>query len=170
MKALTTITILFAASIVYGQEVKQIEQKSTDLKPVQKVEKQRAEAKLLATLKTSIFGSFVITHYSVLGLETPSSKEIEQIVGSSVTVSPTKIAGVYVSHDVFDIFEVADMSSGDYIYQMFGRVIRAPEPNLPHELTVHKTDNADCYGIIDLPGDKLAIPYKGLLLFLERNK
>ena len=129
-----------------------------------KTSKDTVESPKPAILKA---GKFEVTHYSILSLEPPSNKVLEKIVGSTIEVGATEFKGSKIDNQHYSITEVQLMQSGNFIYQTFGRALRAPEPNLPAQIYVHKTDNADVFGIVQLEGRQLAIPYKGVLLFLK---
>lgn len=126
------------------------------------------EAKTLI-LNTNIFGSFEITKLSVLSKKTLPKKELSVLIGSLIKVSKTAITGSEIDPFNFEIYDVEKMNSSDYIFREFGRSIRAPEPNLPATIKVHKTDFEGCYGIVEISEDEIAIPYNGVLLFLKRK-
>ena len=176
MKLLSTLTLILVLGFSFAQEGA-----SSELKPVEsrkaavlkKPAMARAEAipaDALNSKSNSIFGTYHVAKYSVLGLATPSPEVIEKLVGSEVTVSDNGIEGPQLKLDPFDIVAKEEMARGDYIYEAFGRSIRAPEPNLPNLVKVLRTNGADLYGIVDLSDDRLAIPYRGLLLILEQDK
>ena len=90
-------------------------------------------------------------------------------MGSIIKVNETAITGTEIDPFHFEIFDIEKMKSSDYIFREFGRSIRAPEPNLPVVIKVHKTDFEACYGIVEISDTKIAIPYNGVLLFLKRS-
>lgn len=176
MKTIITLSICLMAGLAFGQQKeKEITQKPVKhhLKPLMVRErKAAAPAEIAAALSPSksIVGHYYVAKYSVLGLATPSPAVIDQLVGSEVVVSGNRISGSEVQFDPFDIVSKKLMSSSDYIYEVFGRTIRAPEPNLPQEVKVLETVGSDLYGIIQLPDNRLAVPYRGLLLILEQGR
>ena len=175
MKTITTITMILAAGILFGQKEKEITAKPIQhhTKPLllkERKAKAPAEVAPALTPSKSIVGHYYVSKYSVLSISAPSPEVIDRLVGSEVFVSASRISGPEVKMDPFDIVSKKLMSSNDYIYEVFGRSIRAQEPNLPQEVKVLKTTGSDLFGIIDLPGDRIAIPYKGLLLILEQGR
>lgn len=135
------------------------------------IKQQRAmhQPKHKAASLADVFGDFEIVRYRVLSKDHPNKKELESLIGSLVKVSAEHLTGSEIDPVTYDLFEIEQMARGDFIYRAFGRSIRAPEPDLPSTLKVHKTDNQNCYGIIDLDKDQVAVPYKGVLLFLKRK-
>lgn len=119
--------------------------------------------------RTLIFGDYTISGYSVLSLKKPSSDELNAMIGTAVNIQTGSITGTLIDSLSFTIFEIERLRRDDYIYRVFGREIRAQEPDLPESFNVHKTDNTNCYGIIEIGDGRLAIPYKGVLLYLTRK-
>jgi len=119
--------------------------------------------------RTLIFGNYSISGYSVLSRNTTSAEELNALIGSSVNIQTESITGTLIDSLVFTIFEIERLRRDDYIYRVFGREIKAPEPDLPESFNVHKTDNTNCYGIVEIGDGRLAIPYKGVLLYLTRK-
>jgi len=116
-----------------------------------------------------IYGDYQVSDYSILSLKTPNNLQLEALLGSTVKLDSTSISGSLIDSISFSIFEIERLRRDDYIYRVFGREIKAPEPDLPENFLVHKTDNALCYGIIEIGDGRLAIPYKGVLLYLTRK-
>lgn len=155
-------------------------QERTKVQPNQITEKQMIKAKPAEKIKKPLtqpslrpyqemWGDFTIVSYNILSTKTAKAKELQALIGSLVKLKATNVTGTQIDPFSFEIFEIEQMSSSDYIYRTFGRTIRAPEPNLPASVKVHKTTHEDCYGIIQIDNDNIAIPYKGVLLFLERK-
>lgn len=116
-----------------------------------------------------IFGSYEVTKYSALSTKTLPSNELKALIGSIIKVQETAITGTEIDPFHFEIFDIEEMNSSDYIFREFGRSIRAPEPNLPSIIKVHKTDFEGCYGIVEISENEITIPYNGVLLFLKRS-
>jgi len=116
-----------------------------------------------------IFGNYSISGYSVLSRKTPSSNELNSLIGTAVNIETESITGTLIDTLVFTIFEIERLRRDDFIYRVFGREIKAPEPDLPESFNVHKTNNSNCYGIVEIGDGRLAIPYKGVLLYLTRK-
>jgi hypothetical protein len=116
---------------------------------------------------SSLLGDFKVSDYYVLSTETPSDNVVNSIVGSLVNIQSNLVSGSVIETDSIQIYESELLGRSDFIYRNFGREIRAQEPGIPESLIVFKTGNLRCYGIAQLPGGKVALPYRGLLLILE---
>lgn len=134
-------------------------------KPIQKAE--RIPSRIDTQL--SFYGDYRVTGYAVLSTKTPSTEELNGLVGTVVKVQETSLTGTAIDPITFEIYQVELQRRDDYIYRVFGREIKGPEPNLPESFKVHKTDNTNCYGIVEIGNGEIAIPYKGVLLYLKRN-
>lgn len=135
-------------------------------KPVQKAE--RVPARLDGSSVT-LYGDYTITGYSILSTKTPSNDELNTLIGTLVKFQETSITGTVIDPISFEIYQIERQRRDDYIFRVFGREIKAPEPDLPESFMVHKTDNENCYGIVVLDNGEIAFPYKGVLLYLKRN-
>ncbi|MBK6524315.1 MAG: hypothetical protein IPG07_01470 [Crocinitomicaceae bacterium] len=133
--------------------------------PIQKVEK----LEYRADLKLEIFGEYVVDSFAVLSRKTPSIEELNALLGTTLKVLSSSITGTNIDPMTFSIYSVERLERDDFIYRVFGREIKAPEPNLPQAFNVHKTDNENCYGIAEIDTRHIAIPYKGVLLFLTKK-
>ncbi len=153
-------------SVAFGQV-------STELKPAKKtLSKNKTVCPVKKTIqpvkKFSFLGDFKVTKYYVLKLKTPSQKELEQIVGSTVKITTSSLAGSELDLVSFSLTSSELMMRSDYVTEMFGRELRVKEPDLPVSFLVHRTNNELCGGIAEIDSKHIAIPYKGVLLFLER--
>lgn len=143
-----------------------------EVKPaVMKVETLKQEPKIVvrSDIRHIIFGNYQITNYAILSKHTPSKGELTEMVGTLVKVDSTTITGTAINPYTFNIYLVERLKRDDFIYRVFGREIKAPEPDLPDSFNVHKTDNENLYGIVEIDATKIAIPYNGVLLFLTRK-
>jgi len=116
-----------------------------------------------------IFGNYTITGYSILSLKSPSTQQLDAMIGSDAQVNEKSISGTLIDSISFSIFEVERLQKDDYVFRVFGREVKVTEQDLPSSFSVHKTDNTNCYGIAEIGNGKLAIPYKGVLLYLTRK-
>lgn len=119
-------------------------------------------------VKMIVFGDYTITDYSILSQKSLSEEELNSLRGTTVKVQNTSIAGSGIDPLTFEIYQVEVQKKDDFIYRVFGSDLKKSETNLPETFTVHKTDNENCYGIVDLGGGRIVIPYKGVLLYLTR--
>jgi hypothetical protein len=133
--------------------------------PVQKVEK----IQYRTDVKIDIFGEYVVDSFAVLSRKTPSIEELNALLGTTLKVLSSSITGTNIDPMTYSIFQVERLQRDDFIYRVFGREIKAPEPNLPQSFNVHKTDNENCYGIVEIDHMHIALPYKGVLLFLTKK-
>lgn len=122
-----------------------------------------------SSIQCSIFGNYEITNYAILSKHTPSNEELTQLKGSLVKVDTSTITGTAIDPFTFEIYLVERLRRDDFIYRVFGREIKAPEPDLPESFIVHKTDHENLYGIIEIDTNHIALPYQGVLLFLTRK-
>src|SRR5688500_17696850 len=134
-------------------------------KPIQKAERIPATIDVAA----SLYGDYTITGYDVLSIKTPSNEELNTLIGTIVKFQETSLTGTGIDPLTFEIYQVERQRRDDFIFRVFGREIKAPEPDLPESFMVHKTDNEFCYGIVEIGNGQIAIPYKGVLLYLKRN-
>lgn len=167
MKVLLTISCILLTAISFGQ-IKKVDTVNKIARPAKILQKDVVPARLLLKEET-IFGDFKIDKYSILSRKTPSNKELNTLIGSLVRIQRTDLTGDEIEPSTFNITEVTYMSSSEYIYKVFGREIREQEPDLPETVKVHKTDHLGCYGIIEVGDGRVAIPYKGVLLFLSKK-
>jgi len=133
--------------------------------PLHKVEK----IQYRSDVKIDVFGEYVVDSFAVLSKKTPRIEELNALLGTTLKVLSTSITGTNIDPMTFSIFEVERLQRDDFIYRVFGSEIKAPEPNLPQAFNVHKTDHENCYGIVEIDQKHIAIPYKGVLLFLTKK-
>ncbi|UKN02921.1 hypothetical protein K6119_05255 [Paracrocinitomix mangrovi] len=165
MKTIITSLALLISSIAYLQ---------TDSSAIKSRDKVKIERKISPAVYfdrakkiNSIYGNFEVEKYTVLSKNTLNTTELNLIVGSLIKVQDSTMTGAEIDPMTYQIYEVEMMTSDDYIFRVFGKEVKEPQPEeLPSTLKVHKTDNKLCYGIVELPGGKIAVPYKGVLLFL----
>ena len=172
MKTLLTITIALIGFSFSNAQVRK------DIKPAKK-KSVVLEARPIVPLskridrvparKFTYLGSFVVTGYHILSVKTPGSKELEEIDGSIVKVGYNAITGAEIKPMTFGLLGDASMTRTEFIQHVFGRQVRVREPNLPNQFLVHKTDHEVCRGFAELDRDHLAVPYMGVLLYLERR-
>jgi hypothetical protein len=168
MRLLVCLVVMFGSANLSAQILDS--SKTGIIKPV-KVQRQLApveKVNIRSEIQLDIFGEYQVTHYAVLSRKTPSIEELNLLVGSLVKVQATSITGTVIDPVSFQIFQVERLRRDDFIYRVFGREIKAPEPDLPNEFNVHKTDHENCYGIVEISATEIAIPYKGVLLYLKK--
>lgn len=168
MKRILAISCLLLTGFTFAQ-VQVAENKPKRSYSCEKVI--RGESKPVKVKETisDIFGDFYVDKYNILSTTTPSARELNELLGSLIKIQESHVTGDEIDPITFEMYEIEHMSSNDYIYRVFGRQIRAQEPDLPAQVKVHKTTNTDCYGIIDLGNGKAAIPYRGVLLFVSQR-
>ena len=114
-----------------------------------------------------IKGKFIIEQYS-LQLNTPDAKKAIKVVGTTLEIKDTTIAGSDIDTISYQVNDIEIMNTEDYLFRIFGEVPETIPADLPVNIWVHKTDNLDCYGIGRLPDGRVLIPYNGLLLYLRK--
>ncbi|MBI3133047.1 MAG: hypothetical protein HYZ14_00085 [Bacteroidetes bacterium] len=134
-------------------------------RPIQKVDR----IAVPVDSQVGLYGDYTVTGYSILSTKTPGSEELNMLIGTIVKFQATSITGTAIDPLTFEIYQVERQRRDDYIYRVFGREIKAPEPNLPESFNVHKTDNENCYGIVEIGNGEIAVPYRGVLLYLKHN-
>lgn len=133
--------------------------------PVHKVEK----IEYRSDIKIDIFGEYTVDHYEILSKKTPNIEELNAMVGTIIKVQTTSITGTTIDPMTFNIYEVERLQRDDFIFRVFGSGQNSDSLNLPQSFNVHKTDNENCYGIVEIDAKHIAIQYKGVLLFLTKN-
>jgi len=165
MKTLFTICLLF---IGFGASSQVIKNRTKLAKPIEMKAVKITEVTSNKPL-VDISGQYEITKYSQISKKSIPSRELKLLVGSLVKVDDTAITGSEIDPFNFEIFEITKMNSSDFIFRQFDKILKSPETNLPESVTVHKTENDHCYGLIQINNNKIAIPYNGVLLFLTRK-
>jgi hypothetical protein len=117
----------------------------------------------------SIYGEYKISGYTALTSKAPDEAELGLLVGSFVRVDSATITGDQIDPMTFTIFQVERLQKDDYLFRVFGKDINAVQTDLPASFNVHKTDNERCYGIVETGDGRIAIPYRGVLLYLVRT-
>ena len=171
MKIVLSLIIIGLVSVSFGQDT---------TKSTPKVGQQRATSagshslpnvsfrRLDADNSTpNIEGKFIIEQYS-LQLNTSDAKKAIKVVGTTLKIADTTIAGSDIDTIAYKISDSEIMNTEDYLFRIFGEVPDNIPTDLPANILVHKTDNLDCYGIGQLSDGRVLIPYNGLLLYLRR--
>lgn len=161
--------VIIGATLGYSQSADTLKTTRSMAVKVVDIPLKRVDVMPDGAKRREIFGEYSITGYAILCLKTPSSEELNRLVGSLVKIQNTTITGSLIDPLTFSIYEIERLQRDDYIYRTFGREIKTPEPDLPANFAVHKTDNERCYGIVEIGDGRLAIPYKGVLLYLTRQ-
>ncbi len=177
MKNIITLSlIIIGSSVIAQKEIR--EEHSEVLKPVA-LEKRQVAIKKEAPFKSKLitekkiisthpkFGDYSVEKYYILKSKVPSSRELELIQGSLVKVQENLVSGQEIDPRTLSFTENVHMTRTDFISTVFGREIRAKEPEIPQDFIVHKTSNEDCFGIIQVDAETIAMPYKGVLLILK---
>jgi hypothetical protein len=120
-------------------------------------------------MRFSIYGEYKISGYTAMTSKAPDEAELGLLVGSFVRVDSSTVTGNQIDPMTFTIFQVERLQRDDYIFRVFGKDILAVQTDLPASFNVHKTDNERCYGIVEAGDGRVAIPYKGVLLYLVRT-
>lgn len=166
MKTLCTFLLFFCLNISFSQadSVKHRRQIAVKCEAI--------EGKINPTnqrCQKGIYGEFIIDSYITLADNALNAHALELLVGSIVKIAPLAITGAEIDPMSMEVYESEVMTSEDYIYREFGVGLQKRISSLPYNVHVHKTDHVDCYGILELGGNKVALPYKGVLLFLIRR-
>ena len=170
MKNLFLVAITLGALTAFGQQADTTQINRNNAVRVSNRLTLKAETQHMdKAIELGIFGEFSISSYAILSLKTPSNEELNALIGTLVKINETAITGTSIEPITFSIYEVERLMRDDYIYRVFGRELRAQDPDIPSSFKVHKTDNSLCYGIIETGDGRVAIPYKGVLLILTRN-
>ena len=114
------------------------------------------------------YGDYKVEKYYILKTTVPPKQELDLILGSLVKIQDNMVSGEEIDPRSFSFTTTESMSRSDFIFTVFGREIRAQEPDIPEQITVCKTNNESCYGIIQIDSRTVAFPYKGVLLMLKK--
>lgn len=178
MKHLIALSILFLAYQGIAQNKTDIHNPPV-LKPVAlkkrqvavkkqiPIEKEISSTSKLLTLRPQ-FGDYKVAKYYILRSNVPSGQELNLIMGSLIKVQDKLISGEEIDPRTYSFTTNESMTRSDFITAVFGREIRAQEPDIPEQLVVHKTDNEACFGIIQIDAETIAFPYQGVLLILKK--
>lgn len=161
---ITVVSLNLNAQIIDTTNNRVVKPVKTSI-PAEKVER----SPVRSDIRINIFGEYTIDSYAILSKKTPATEELNALIGTLVKVQAAAITGTVIDPMTFNIYEVEHQRRDDFIFRVFGREIKAPEPDLPESFNVHKTDNANCYGIVEINHNEIAIPYKGVLLFLKKK-
>lgn len=170
MKSTILTFALFTASILSFGQIKTghqtVRPKVVELKvrPYHKV-----STDVVHVRKLTFIGNFVVTGYHILSTDIPRKFELERIVGSNIKVDAHSITGTQIDPRSFNLTQSKMLSRSAYIAETFGRQVKVKEPDLPDNVLVHHTDHENCKGFVEIDRDHLAVPYKGVLLFLKRQ-
>lgn len=177
MKNIITFSLIIIGSTVIAQK-KVNDQNPPILKPVVLENRQMAikkddsyKSKVITEKKVISmypkFGDYTVEQYYILKSKVPSGRELELIQGSLIKVQENLVSGQEIDPRTLSFTENVHMTRTDFISTVFGREIRAKEPEIPQDFIVHKTNNKDCFGIIQIDAETIAMPYKGVLLILK---
>lgn len=144
-----------------------LEKRQVAIKKQIPVEKQVTTETKVMSLRPQ-FGDYKVDKYYILKRQVPSEQELNLISGSLIKVQNNLISGAEIDPRTFSFTSNQTMTRSDFITTVFGREIRAQEPDIPESLVIHKTDNEACYGIIQIDAKTIAFPYEGVLLILKK--
>ena len=171
MKIKMSALMFGLVSLAYGQDttkttpsIGQKRAKSTPGKSLPNISFKKLDANSAAP---KIKGKFIIEQYS-LQLNTSDSKKAIKVVGTTLEIAETIIAGSEIDTISYKMSDSEIMNTEDYLFRIFGEVPETIPADLPANILVHKTDNLECYGIAELSDGRVLIPYNGLLLYLRR--
>lgn len=167
MKTYFILAGLFFCSIAISQQADTIVIRKTS--PVKKVDAKVDQAPQKIDFISDIQGTYSISGYAVLSLNTLPKEELNALIGTDVMISNTSITGTAIDPFTFEIYQVEKIFRDDFIFRVFGREIKAPEPDMPSQFYVHKTDHENLYGIAETGEGELAMPYHGVLLYLVKK-
>jgi len=133
-------------------------------KPVQRIERMPVKSDVVL----SLYGDYTITRYVTLSSKALSAEELNTLLGTIVKFQATSLTGTGIDPLTYEIYQVERQLRDDFVFRVFGPDVKT-HSNLPESFTVHKTDNENCYGIVEIGNGEIAIPYKGVLLYMKRN-
>lgn len=162
---LVGLSVTAAAQTLDTNNVRIVKPAKQIAQPVQKVEK----LEYRKDIKIDVFGEYVVEGYTILSKKTPNPEELNALIGTIIKVQATSLTGTNIDPMTFNIYEVQRLQQDDFIFRVFGSDLKTDSLNLPQAFNVHKTDNENCYGIVEIDANHLAIPYKGVLLFLTKK-
>ena len=166
---LTAIALVLSISLSYGQNTvkhKHVKKHNAILK---KAPCKKTVGLTVPIRKLTFTGDFLVAKYHILSLNTPGTKVLQSIGGSLIKVTSTSVTGARIEPRTFNLTNSQLMSRGEFVTEVFGRELRVREPDLPDSILVHLTDNPLFIGFVEIDKDNIAVPYKGVLLFLERK-
>jgi len=169
MKTIFSSLLLFASLVLNAQTTDTLTRsRITTQKYSGNIVQRTYKTAPVTDVKMIVFGDYSISDYVILSPKSPSEEELNSLKGTTVKVQNTSIAGSGIDPLTFEIYQVEVQKKDDFMYRVFGNDLKEKATNLPESFTVHKTDNENCYGIVDLGGGRIVIPYKGVLLYLIR--
>lgn len=163
MKNLAYIAFVLIASSSFGQ-TKTIRVEN------EKVKKESHDKKVeIGFLKETkmLFGDFTVNSFETMSQKSLIKNDLEKLVGTLIRIKETDITGDAIDPMTIDNLGIEKMTREDYIFRVFGDNHECKECSLPPLLQVYKTGRTDCYGIVILSGNQLALPYKGTMLYLD---
>jgi len=166
MKTIVTLITAVILGNSFAQDIKPFKNRNPKFEQKTNVRVEKRAVKKVSEPE-DIFGNYQIIEYTVYGTKTPSKKHLNQLMGTLVKVQKTSVTGNEIDPITYEMYEIEEMTNIDFIYRVFGRNIHEAETDLPPSLFVHKTSHDDCYGIVDMGNGEIAVPYKGVLLFLK---
>lgn len=118
----------------------------------------------------TLFGDFKVAECVTVGTKSLNPIAQKLILGSLVRIQKNSITGDEIDPMTFQIYEVEKMTSEDYLFRTTGEIPDSTCTSFPQTVHVHKTDHSECYGIVQLNNGQVAIPYKGIILILQRRR
>lgn len=114
------------------------------------------------TLKLSdIYGSYTIESYYAVQKKHLKKRALKSLLGSDIQVDDTHIFGSQLNDIPFQYFELMTIERDDFLYRSFEQLPDEEIKELPHQLTLFKSDTFGFLGIILLPEGKIAFTYQG---------
>ena len=163
MKTITYIVFILIASISLGQD-KTIRLKNEYEK--KQVSDKKVEVSFLKESKM-IYGDFTVESFETMSQKSLNKRDLEKLIGTLIRIKETDITGDEIDPITIENLGIERMTREDYIFRVFGDNHECKECSLPPVIQVYKTGRTDCYGIVILGSGKVAMPYKGSMLYLD---
>jgi hypothetical protein len=163
MKIFLQITFLILCTTTFGQSKLGVDRRHA----VKKIDSYKV--KPISSFKKGqiTYGDFIVASYEIITKKKIAKKELENLIGTMIRIKETDITGDQIDPMTIDNFGIEKMQKEDFILRSFGPKASLDCDKLSDYVEVYKTGRPDCYGLIILEDNKLALPYKGVLLFLD---
>jgi hypothetical protein len=119
----------------------------------------------------NLYANYVFLRFQPIIKVQLKKKQITTLNNSVFAISKNGITSKnkVLNHIVFSIFEVEKMKKDDYLYRCFQTITQINLIDIPETFSVHKTNNQNIFGIIQLLNGQIIFPYKGGLIYAERK-
>jgi hypothetical protein len=117
-----------------------------------------------------LYANYVFVNYQPIVKSKLKKKHIAALNNCKFSVTETGINSSHKDLDAlsFSVFELEKMKKDDYLFRCFKTIKEVILKDVPLLFTVHKTDNQNFFGIIQLLNGQIVFPYKGGLIYAKR--